>query len=391
MDVKGGMLGATRLVREVEKIPGYKLYGYPKWEYAYAVDLWPYGTPVPYDASKIKTAYLDIEVKSDEGFPEPTDARHPITAITIATKNKTIALGYKDYTGDRLKKNYIRCLDEDELLRKFIYVWKRLDFDIISGWNIRKFDIPYVMQRLERKWGKEPVYNEFLERMVTPKPVGAALSPWDRCSFYEMSENGRTYLIYKIPGVAIVDYLELYIKYGAKSRPESFKLDFIAGEELKERKLDYGDFKTLHEMYERDFNRFMDYNAHDAELVMKLESKRNLIGLVIDVAYMAKCQFEDVMHQTRLWDNMAYAKLLTKGRTVPALRPIVSNEGVDIAGAFVKPPFVGMHNWLCSLDVTSEYPSAMMQWNISPETLVTRQRLQEYRARVVKALGEMNT
>lgn len=731
--VKGGMLAASRLVREVEKIPGYKLYGFPKWEYAYAVDQWPYGTPVPYDASKIKTAYIDIEVKSDEGFPEPTDARHPVTAITIATKDKTIALGYKDYTGSRLK-NYVRCLDEQELLRKFIYLWQRLDFDILSGWNClpvgswvwgaqslyrigdlvggeslfdtevvakspesnktqrmvklsngmtfvasgdhripvrhcdpddytklthhhrncgrlldedlrvddvplagrrcfvelpihenvneddndypdhelylagliftdgtlktkskptdgytvwasdrpfletlnewlglkiggdqdkgwrrhiprnklgkshdliyssdnikklnvqaisclsrrqfmillsgmldgdglcghydigicnykghlddietlarwnglftvrrseyttyfldlkfadlmvrkssrwnnyrsggwqrkcsqqakktrwkrvgnsyyvaieridfidkpvemcdiqtttgyfvtngvrvhncRRFDIPYLMQRLERLWGKEPVFNEHLQRVIQPKPVGAALSPWNRCSFYEMSEHGRTYLIYKIPGVAIVDYLDLYVKYGAKSRPESFKLDFIAGEELKERKLDYSGFGSIHEMYERDFNRFMDYNAHDAELVMKLESKRNLIGLVIDVAYMAKCQFEDVMHQTRLWDSMAYAKLRSKGMTVPALRPIVSNEGVDIAGAFVKPPYIGMHNWLCSLDVTSEYPSAMMQWNISPETLVTRQRLQEYRARVAKKLAEMTT
>lgn len=377
---------AKKLIREVERIPGYQLFGYPKWEYAYAVERWPYGTQVPFDKRWIKVGYLDIEVYSDEGFPEPADAQYPVTAITLALEHKTLSFGYKDYTGTRLT-NYVRCANEEDMLRKFLYVFKHLDLDVVSGWNIRKFDIPYLMQRLQRLWGGEPTWNQFLGKMIPPKLVGSCLSPWDRAYSYQMTEMGREYVLFRIAGLAIVDYLELYIKYGSQSKQESYKLDYIAQVELKERKLDYGvDVKTLGQLYERDFNRYMDYNAHDAELVMRLDKAKNLMSLVYDMAYLAKVQFEDVFHQTRMWDNMIYAKLQTRNQVVPAIKSQVSNEGVDIAGAFVKPPYVGRHPWLVSLDVTSEYPSAMMQWNISPETLVSRARLQELKNRATRLL-----
>lgn len=385
--VSGDIRKCNQLIKEYENTPGFRAWGYPKWDYAYAVERWPYGTPVPFEKDLIKVGYLDIEVYSSDGFPEPAEAKYPVTAITLVVGNRTLSFGYKEYTGTRLKDSYVKCADEQEMLRKFLYVFRKLDLDIVSGWNIRKFDIPYLMRRLQVLWGQPPTYNQYLGRVIPPKLVGACLSPWDQAFQYDMSEMGRTYTMFRFKGLAIVDYLELYIKYGSQSKQESYRLDYIAQAELGDKKLEYGEgIKTLGELYERDFDKYMDYNAQDAELVARLDKAKNLMSLVFDMAYLAKVQFEDVFHQTRMWDNLIYAKLLSRNQVVPALRNLVSNEGVDITGAYVKPPYVGRHPWLVSLDVTSEYPSAMMQWNISPETLVSRVRLQELKNRAARLL-----
>ena len=86
------------------------------------------------------------------------------------------------------------------------------------------------------------------------------------------------------------------------------------------------------------------------------------------MAYDTKCNYDDVFAQTRMWDALIYNYLLDKKIVVPPRRVAKKTEAFE--GAYVKEPQIGLHNWVASFDLNSLYPHLIMQYNISPETLV---------------------
>ena len=170
---------------------------------------------------------------------------------------------------------------------------------------------------------------------------------------------------FEITGVAQLDYLDLYKKFTYVNR-ESYKLDFIAETELGKNKLESG-YDTFKEFYDNDWNRFVEYNIIDTVIVDELEDKMQLIQLALTMAYDAKCNFGDVFSPVRIWDSLIYNYLWE--------RKIVVGQGGgrkdrQIEGAFVQEPHPGSYEWVASFDATSLYPSIIMQYNMSPETIV---------------------
>jgi DNA polymerase elongation subunit (family B) len=174
---------------------------------------------------------------------------------------------------------------------------------------------------------------------------------------------------YDLTGVATLDYIELYKWYapGGKSQ-ESYRLDNIAHVELGKKKIDYSEYDNLHQLYRLNFQKFIEYNIVDVELVFELESKLKLIELGLTLAYDTKTNYEDIFAQTRMWDSIIYSYLFEKNIIVPP--KIIKNKTEAFEGAYVKEPQVGMHNYVASFDLNSLYPHLMMQYNISPETLI---------------------
>jgi DNA polymerase elongation subunit (family B) len=172
---------------------------------------------------------------------------------------------------------------------------------------------------------------------------------------------------YDISGVAILDYIQLYRKF-TYSQQESYRLDNIAHVELGEKKLDYSEFETLHQLYKHDYQKFIEYNIKDVELVEKLEDKMKLIELALTLAYDNKVNYDDVFTQVRMWDAIIYNYLLRKKIVIPQLSH--STKSSQYEGAYVKDPICGMHEWVASFDLNSLYPHLIMQYNISMETLV---------------------
>jgi DNA polymerase elongation subunit (family B) len=191
------------------------------------------------------------------------------------------------------------------------------------------------------------------------------LSPWEILYEETVEFNGKTSTIYLPKGIGVLDYLKLYRKF-TYTNQESYKLDHIAFVELGERKLDYSEFDGLHDLYQRDFQKFMEYNIHDTLLVGRLEQKLNLIGLAMTVAYDAKINFDDVFSPIRLWDTIIHNQLMNDKIVVS--KPKSNRKADSFAGAYVKDPIIGMHNYVASFDVESLYPSLIVQYNISPET-----------------------
>jgi DNA polymerase elongation subunit (family B) len=177
----------------------------------------------------------------------------------------------------------------------------------------------------------------------------------------------RRQIAYDISGIAVLDYLELYKKF-TYTNQESYRLDHIAFVELGEKKLDHSEYDTFKEFYDNDWSKFVEYNIHDVRLVDRLDDKMKLLDLAITMAYDARVNFEDVYSQVRMWDNIIYVYLARQNIAIPPKRE--SNKDNQYVGAYVKEPKPGIYDWVVSFDLNSLYPHLIMQYNISPDTLV---------------------
>jgi DNA polymerase elongation subunit (family B) len=236
--------------------------------------------------------------------------------------------------------------------------WERHLPDVITGWNTEFFDIPYLCNRIKQLFGEDELKR---------------LSPWRSVHSREVFQMGRKHQVYEIQGVAHLDYFDLYRKF-TYSAQESYRLDHIAFVELGEKK-DGNPYETFSEWYQKDFQSFIEYNIMDVELVDRLEDKMKLIELCLTMAYDAKVNYMDVLGSTKYWDILIYNYLNKKKIVIPQKVPKTKPEKFE--GAYVKDPQVGMHKWVMSFDLNSLYPHLIMQYNISPETLVSQNKIQK--------------
>ena len=168
-------------------------------------------------------------------------------------------------------------------------------------------------------------------------------------------------------GITVIDYLDLYKKF-TYTNQESYRLDHIAFVELGQRKLDHSEFDTFKDFYTGNWQKFIEYNIIDVELVDRLEDKMKLIELALTMAYDAKVNYNDVFFQVRTWDAIIYNYLKRKNIVIPPKER--SEKDSQYAGAYVKEPIPGKYDWVVSFDLNSLYPHLIMQYNISPETLL---------------------
>jgi DNA polymerase elongation subunit (family B) len=337
-------------LKRYESVDNFPVYGNNRYEYSFIAD--HFADDVLWDYNKVCVAYLDIEVGSENGFPEPRDANEAITAITIKIKGNYFVFGVGDYSKHRDDVYYAKCRDESDLIRRFLDLWCRFYPDVVSGWNIETFDIPYLVNRIKKVFGDDDAKK---------------LSPWNRLDEREAYIMNRATQVYEIPGIAILDYIQLYRKF-TYSQQESYRLDNIAHVELGEKKIDYSEFETLHQLYKQDYQKFIEYNVKDVELVEKLEDKMKLIELALTLAYDNKVNYDDVFTQVRMWDAIVYNYLLKKKIVIPQMKR--GDKKTAYEGAYVKEPILGMHEWVASFDLNSLYPHLIMQYNISMETIV---------------------
>ena len=364
--VKWGPMKDTR--QAMREYPG-DVFGIEGFQYSFISDNYP--GLVNYELSKIRIAFIDIECSSEYGFPDIRRANEEVLAISIKIGDDFKVYGCGEYNPSPGIK-YINCPNEEGLLKSFIDDWASNYPDIVTGWNSRFFDIPYLMNRIIRILGEK---------------YANKLSPWGWFKENEVTLVGnRRHQVYELVGISSIDYMDAYKKFTYVNQ-ESYSLNHIAYAELGEKKLDYSEASTLHELYRTNFQKFVDYNVHDVILVERLEEKMKLMEMIISLAYMAKCNFNDVFSPVKMWDCIIYNHLREQKIVIPPKKHEQKSEAYE--GAYVKEPQLGRHKWVCSFDLNSLYPHLIMQYNISPETL-----LKMYpRDKMVEALleGEIDT
>jgi DNA polymerase elongation subunit (family B) len=340
--------------RKYEGVENFKIYGNNRFIYQYISDKYP-ENEIKFDISKIKIFTIDIEVASENGFPNVRDCAEELLTISIqdyATKQIT-TWGVKRFLNKQKNVNYIYCSDERDLINKFLYFWENNFPEVITGWNCNLYDIPYLAGRIER------IFDDKKAKL---------LSPWKLLTRSEIFIAGRNHISYDIGGITVLDYLDLYKKF-TYTNQESYRLDHIAFVELGQKKLDHSEFETFKDFYSNDWQKFVEYNIVDVELVDRLEDKMKLIELALTMAYDAKVNYTDVFSQVKMWDSIIYNYLKKDNIVIPP--KIDAVKDAQYAGAYVKEPIAGKYDWVVSFDLNSLYPHLIMQYNISPETLLS--------------------
>ena len=349
----GTVRDCREFYKKYDEIDGFEIYGNDRYIYQYISEKYP-EDEIKFDISKIKLVTLDIEVASEAGFPDVESCSEEILAITIQdyTTKKIVTWGVKPFNNKQSNVTYHYCPSEYELLNHFINYWMIDVPDVVTGWNIQLYDIPYICKRLNRVLG-EKLMKRF--------------SNWGLVTEGEVFINGRKHAIFDVGGMTQLDYLDLYKKFTYKAQ-ESYRLDYIAEVELGQKKLDHSEFDTFKDFYTQGWQKFIEYNIVDVELVDRLEDKMKLIELALTMAYDAKVNYADVFYQVRMWDNIIYNYLKKRNIVIPPKNKSQKNE--KYAGAYVKEPKPGKYDWVVNFDLNSLYPHLIMQYNISPETLI---------------------
>ena len=349
----GSVRDCREFIKKYDEVPGFEIYGNERYIYQYISEHYPEEN-LEFDAKQIKLVTIDIETASEYGFPDVESCSEEILAITIQDNStkKIITWGQKPFRNDRDDVTYHHCPTEKELLSNFINYWMVDVPDVVTGWNIEFYDIPYICKRLDRVLG-EKLMKRF--------------SPWGLVSEGEVYINGRKNTTFDVGGITQLDYLALYKKFTYKAQ-ESYRLDYIAEVELGQKKLDHSEYDTFKDFYTHGWQKYIEYNIVDVELVDRLEDKMKLIELALTMAYDAKVNYGDVFYQVRMWDNIIYNYLKKRDIVIPPKNKSQKNE--KYAGAYVKEPIPGKYDWVVSFDLNSLYPHLIMQYNISPETLL---------------------
>lgn len=348
------MSEGREFLQKYEGVQGMNIYGLGDFTYLYIYDT--FQGEVKYDPSIISVVSIDIEVSIDDGFPRVDTALNEVTAITMSRDGKKVVFGCGDYTEHQDNIKYFKCTDEAALLRVFLEIWNSEDYlpDVVTGWNIEFFDIPYLVNRIKNVLGEEDAKR---------------LSPWNILQEYKVEIRGRENIAYTPVGVNVLDYQNLYKKF-TYTQQESYRLDHIANVELGERKLDYSEYTGLQDMYNSNYQKYIEYNIRDVELIEKLEDKMKFIELVYALSYDAKVNYEDTLASVKQWDVIVHNYLRGKNIVIPQFEK--NKNCKSLVGGYVKDPKVGLSKWVVSFDLNSLYPHLIMQYNISPETFVTK-------------------
>ena len=342
---------AKHFYSEYSTIPEYKIFGMNRYNYQFIGD--EYRDDIRWNKDYIKIFTLDIETECEHGFPDIDTAKETIICITVKNhSNKQILTwGTGDFISKKTNVTYVKCQNEKHMLLEFLKFWCKNHPDIVTGWNVKFFDIPYIMNRM---------------RFIFDNDTINKMSPWNYVNADRIQLGKKNQQYWNILGVSVLDYFDLYKKF-TYVRQESYRLNYIAKVELGESKLD-NPYETFKDFYTKDYQKFVEYNIQDVELVDKLEDKMKLIELCLTMAYEAKVNYTDVYSQVRCWDTIIYNHLLKKNIMIPPRED--HDKDTQYEGAYVKDPQLGLHNWIVSFDLNSLYPHLIMQYNLSPETLV---------------------
>jgi DNA polymerase elongation subunit (family B) len=349
----GSIRETKDFVEQYKGVSGFDIYGQLNYSLQYMNRYQCTG----WDYKKISAWSIDIEtaVPVDESgktyFPDPENADGEILLITLCNMHsgQCFTWGTKEYSGK--DTHYTLCASESQLIRLFLEFWQQRRPDIITGWNICGFDLPYIINRATRIIGAESIQK---------------LSPWGKAGTKSKQFNGQTEWDTQILGVSILDYIDLYKKY-IFTKQESYSLGHIAQEELGHSKVDHSEYGSFTDFYSKAWPKFVFYNIIDTLLVKQLDDKLKLIELVLTIAYEAKINYEDVASPVKTWDAIISNYCLQQGIVLPQQRRELQSP---LDGAYVKEPKPGWYKNVVSLDATSLYPSIIMTNNISPETYV---------------------
>lgn len=355
------MREAKDFLQKYKDVDNFTVYGNSNYIQQYIAKR--FNRDIEFDFSKINITSFDIEVESGDGFPVPELAEQAVNLITLKASNAKhwYVWGLDDWDITKSYMNgqpvvYRQFKTESDLLLDFLGYWSAEETcpDIITGWYIRYFDIPYLVNRITKIMGIDQARR---------------LSPWGMLNERTKNLQGEEMQYYELVGIQEMDYREVFLKFGVTSYgpQESYKLDHIAYVILGEKKLSYEEYGSLHTLSRENHQKFVDYGIKDTQLIERLEEETGLIELAVTLAYSCGVNFGDTFGTTAICDSAIHRLCNTKKIAIPPSR---HNVKMPYPGGYVKDSLVGMYDWVVSVDLASMYPNLFVQYNISTETIM---------------------
>ena len=277
-----------------------------------------------------KLCYLDIEIaKTKKGFEGPQIANNPILSICCY---------------DSFDEEYVIFhKEEKEMLQDFIDYIQEKNPDILIAWAGDLFDFPFLINRINKLGLKANNLARTGGTSYTTK-YGA-----------------------KIFGRILFDLMQAYKKHFSESTGrESWSLDYISRYEFKDKggKEEYQG--ELDDLYKEDVEKFLSYNKRDVELLVMINEKLRITEFFDEVRRMAFCKYEDVFMNSKTADCLCLKHAKNYGFVLPSVK---RNPDVSYEGGYVRSSDPKLHYNIAVLDMKSLYPSIMIGFNTSYETL----------------------
>ena len=335
---------------------------------------------IKFDPAQIRCAIVDIETFSgdidedgnpiDGPFPDPQVAEFPISMVTLYNtydktfyvwgleyfKNRFIGTYVHDETHSRvggLKVVYKGFKTEFDMLNDYVDSWKASQYNCWSGWYIEGFDNPYITNRIEKVCGES---------------AKKKLSFWNIVNANKTHDNfGAETVEYEYLGCQMLDYKSLFEKHGYMN-PDNLKLQTVALAILGEGKIDYADEGNLNTLYIRNYQKCIEYNITDVNLIVMMNNKKQFLELTYILTYMAKCNYRDTLGTVKPWSACAYSMLYDKG-VRPKIKSVYQGD-TNFGGGFVRVIKPGRYRWVVSTDLNSLYPHIIQGWNLGAETII---------------------
>lgn len=318
-----------------------------------------------------KTAYADIEVDvDDDGFPEAKDAKRPINTVSIVIEDTVYVLGLANLSQSDIQwiqseiTNHCKMFDTDY---KFVYRYHETEVSLVmdllfnfiaqlecvTGWNWFGYDWPYIYNR-----------SEHLGIDIT------RLSPTKTWFNYKPQDPASDTI--KLPmHKCMYDYMELYKKYDKSISPKvSNKLDWVADKVLGVKKVVHQlGFK---EMWEQQKKEYVFYNAIDSILVREIDKKLKTSSVMFGLASLMNVPVLSTYSSTKSIEIVQAEYLYAENKVFPVVKK--NSQKKEYEGAFVYSPKPGIYRNVYCLDYASLYPTTMRQFNISPDTLLMKDK-----------------
>lgn len=251
---------------------------------------------------------------------------------------------------DRAVENAEVVASEKEAIRRFLEQLMAIDPDVITGWNVVDFDLA-VLARLARRHGLRFT-------------IGRSEEEFDLRKDASFTRESRAIVF----GRQVLDGLALM--RGAFIRLDDYKLETAAQTFLGKGKLLAGEGRHLEigALYRDAPERLVDYNLHDARLVLELLEQTRLIELAVERSLLTGMQLDRVSAAIASIDSLYLNALRRRGVVAPSVR--AGEPVAEITGGYVMESKPGLYRNVLVFDFKSLYPSIIRTFNIDPLTYV---------------------
>lgn len=334
-----------------------------------------------FDLNYPNTYFWDIENDiTEDGHIDPTNAIMPITVMSWVRYPYVTVLGTKPLTAEQIQQTQ-KDIDEHcenfDSKPKYIFQYVYYDTEVkmlydfinnyvpkaaaISGWNIWGYDIIYLMDRCKR--------------------LGIDITPIAPTGSFTTIKNSNGDIV-KVPRHRLIyDYLACYKKWDRTVKvKENNTLDFVGEATCGVRKVQHK--LGLKEMWEQQPREYIFYNAIDSILVEQIDKKIKTSKSMYGLAQLTKAEILECFGTIASVEIVQNEYLYKEKKVVP-----ISTKKIDFReyeGAFVFKPEASISKWVLGLDYASLYPSTIIQFNLSPETYMFKDKSYAQKANEIK-------